>query len=221
MVYYSQEKGDDLPSRYTIKGELDMYKNVNDEKMYKELREKFNYYCEFFDTTCVNWWLMAFEDVSEFIRELAEIIRKYVEADDDVDILVECALKSICNYSRSIRNRMDEIELANYTREKFLNDLIDAAINGKKIMVKQGEKNMEKKVELLFERKDVIDYLTKQLDDEHVQFKRMTYNVKESEDGTEVVVTPGITLVYEVDSDYEIEFNKRLRKALDEMYLGV
>lgn len=106
-----------------------MVKNVNDEKLYKELREMFNYYCELIDTTdaCINWWLIAFDIPNEFMGRLAEIIVKYVKTDEDsVNILVERELRNICNYARAIRNRMYDLELANYTRDKFLNDLIDA-----------------------------------------------------------------------------------------------
>lgn len=112
--------------------------NVNErnkENLYKELRKMFNYHCEFIDTTnaCIEWWLIAFDDeaAGDLIFDLAEIIDDHskVNVFDAANILVECELRSICNYARSIRNRMDAVELANYARDKFLNDLFDAVEN--------------------------------------------------------------------------------------------
>ena len=80
---------------------------------------------------------------------------------------------------------------------------------------------MEKKVKLLFVSPEKIDCLINGLmeDDENVQFKQLRYNIEESEDGIEVVVKPGVELVFEIDN--EEMFNNKLQKVLDEMYLGV
>lgn len=79
---------------------------------------------------------------------------------------------------------------------------------------------MIKKVNLLIESSEGVNYLINGLmDDEHVQFKQMCYNIEESEDGIEVVVKPGVELVFEVDD--EKEFNTKLQKIMDEIYLGI
>lgn len=115
--------------------------DVNKRKeLYSELREKFdewNVARAHAPNAYPEWWLIVFYDevADEFMGELAEIVAKYVKDDDEDDalgaawILVNCELRSTCDYSRAIRNRMDKVELANYARDKFLNDLIDAAIN--------------------------------------------------------------------------------------------
>lgn len=79
---------------------------------------------------------------------------------------------------------------------------------------------MVKKVKLLFASAEEIDCLINSLmEDEHVQFKQMHYNIEETKDCITVVVKPGVELFFETDD--EEEFNNRLQSTLDEMCLGV
>lgn len=79
----------------------------------------------------------AFQDVQDmFARDLAQIIAKaeYDEAKDnyvfdEAYILVKRELNSIRTYADHVQHRMYDLELANYARDKFLNDLFDAVIN--------------------------------------------------------------------------------------------
>lgn len=112
--------------------------NERNEELYDELREKFNE--RFSDDgrdAYADWWYTYVGEIFEekedaFMYELAEIIAKHMGPDVSIDgayILVNCELNSIKTYANRIQDRMYDIELANYARDKFLNDLIDAVIN--------------------------------------------------------------------------------------------
>ena len=119
-------------------------KIVNEEDLrkhalYNELREKFDYWhvcLALRPNAAPEWW--APDDGVEyaqdgFIVELAYIIEKYIKADiifDDAYAIVSCELDNIKDYADRLSHRMYDLELANYARDKFLNDLIDAVENG-------------------------------------------------------------------------------------------
>lgn len=134
-----------------IKGEQSkMCKRIIEEKdfrkyeLYTELREKFDEYhvaLVFRPNAAPEWWAPcvddeeAFQDAQDvFASELAEIIVGYVETDDELNFerahsLVKCELNNIRDYADRLQDRMYDLELANYARDKFINDLIDAVIN--------------------------------------------------------------------------------------------
>ena len=122
-------------------------RNERKRELYNELRQKFDEYhvaLAFAPNAYFGWWTTcsvededSAEVTDEFMSELAEIIERYVKEDrcdpepdtvfDEAWILVNCESNSIIDYANRIKDRMvNEIDLANYTREKFLNDLIDA-----------------------------------------------------------------------------------------------
>lgn len=121
-------------------------KDLRKHALYNELREEFDHWHVAFalrPNAAPDWWAPsdgvedeAFRDAQDmFAGAVAEIIARYIENDDKeyvfnaACILVQCELVSIRNYADHVQHRMYDLELANYARDKFLNDLFDAVEN--------------------------------------------------------------------------------------------